>query len=87
VQEKMDPDWVGRGKTVTVEPVLRDGHLVVPTTPGLGVDIDEDFVAAHPSIRNTGLPGGAWPAGTEGATLYAQPRHPRAPAMRRWAAP
>ena len=39
--------------------------------------IDEDFVAANPSVRNVGLPSGGWPAGTEGATLYTQPRTPR----------
>jgi galactonate dehydratase len=87
VQEKMDPDWPGRGRTVTAEPVLRDGHLLVPEAPGLGVGIDEAFVAAHPSERNVGLPKGGWPAGTEGAGLYAQPRHPRAPALRRRGGP
>ena len=83
ILEKMDPDWEGRARTVTTEPVLRDGHLLVPDSPGLGVDIDEAFVAAHPSQRNVGLPAGGWPEGTEGATLYAQPRHPRAPALPR----
>jgi len=81
VLEKMDPDWDGRARTVTTGPVLADGHLRVPDAPGLGVDIDEAFVAAHPSQRNVGLPAGGWPEGTEAATLYAQPRHPRAPAL------
>jgi len=78
ILEKMDPDWPGRAQTVTAEPVLRDGHLLVPAAPGLGVGIDEAFVGAHPSLRNVGLPKGGWPAGTEGTGLYSQPRHPRA---------
>ena len=82
ILETMDPDWPGRAETVTARPELRDGWITVPDGPGLGVDIVEDFVAAHPSTRNVGLPGGQWPEGTEGATLYAQPRHARAVAVR-----
>lgn len=77
ILEKMDPDWPGRARVVTRGPELVDGHLIVPDAPGLGVEIDEDFVAAHPSTRNVGLPKGGWPAGTEEAGLYAQPRWPR----------
>ena len=77
----MDPDWHGRGLAVTAQPVLEGGHLLVPDAPGLGIDIDEGFVAAHPSERNVGLPSGGWPEGTEGATLYSQPRHPRRPML------
>jgi L-alanine-DL-glutamate epimerase-like enolase superfamily enzyme len=77
ILEKMDPDWPGRAQTVTSEPVLREGRLLVPEAPGLGVGIDEAFVAAHPSTRNVGLPKGGWPTGTEGAGLYSQPRCPR----------
>jgi galactonate dehydratase len=45
--------------------VLRDpwpvekGHLVVPDRPGLGVDLDEEALAASP-MRPRGVPGGAW---------------------------
>ncbi len=60
------------------QPVLQGGELLVPDAPGLGVGFDEAFVAAHPSTRNVGLPKGGWPAGTEEAGLYSQPRHPRA---------
>ena len=28
--------------------VLRDGHFELPTAPGLGVELDEDFVRQHP---------------------------------------
>ncbi|MGG5821336.1 mandelate racemase/muconate lactonizing enzyme family protein [Falsiroseomonas sp. HW251] len=78
ILERMDPDWPGRGETIKGgHPELRDGHVTLPTAPGLGVAIDEAFVAGNPSIRNVGLPSGGWPAGTEGATLYTQPRTPR----------
>jgi galactonate dehydratase len=78
VLERMDPDWPGRAETIRGgHPELHDGHVVLPTAPGLGVEIDEAFVAGNPSIRNVGLPSGGWPAGTEGATLYTQPRTPR----------
>jgi galactonate dehydratase len=82
ILEKMDPDWDGRAKVVP-PPVVRDGHVLVPDAPGLGIALDEAFCAAHPSIRNVGLPKGGWPAGTEDAGLYVQPRHPRAPALRK----
>jgi galactonate dehydratase len=81
ILERMDPDWPGRSRAVTVQPVLEGGELLVPDAPGLGVDIDEEFVAAHPSTRNVGLPAGGWPNGTDGATLYSQPRHPRRPML------
>lgn len=78
ILERMDPDWSGRDRVICGgTPELRDGHLMVPTGPGLGVHIDEAFVAANPSIRNVGLPSGGWPAGTEHAALYTQARTPR----------
>src|SRR5205807_3956637 len=33
---------------VTVPPLIEDGHLVLPTGPGWGADINEEFVRAHP---------------------------------------
>jgi len=38
-----------------------DGQLVVPDRPGLGVDLDEDALAASPP-RPVGVPRGAWAA-------------------------
>ena len=29
---------------------VRDGHLYLPDTPGLGVELDLDYVAAHPGL-------------------------------------
>ena len=40
---------------------VRDGHLEVPERPGLGVDLDEEALAASPP-RPIGVPRGAWAA-------------------------
>jgi galactonate dehydratase len=40
---------------------LEDGHLRVPDRPGLGVDLDEEALAASPA-RPLGVPTGAWAA-------------------------
>jgi galactonate dehydratase len=40
---------------------VEDGHLRVPDRPGLGVELDEDALAASP-MRPPGAPGGAWSA-------------------------
>lgn len=77
VLERMEPDWAGRAETLSTALVARDGHLEVPEGPGLGVRIDEAFVAAHPSVRNAGLPGGGWNAGTEHEAVYLQARRRR----------
>lgn len=41
--------------------IVRDGHLEVPESPGLGVDLDEEALAASPA-RPVGVPMGAWAA-------------------------
>jgi galactonate dehydratase len=41
--------------------IVRDGHLEVPDRPGLGVDLDEEALAASP-MRPVGIPRGAWAA-------------------------
>src|SRR5579883_242472 len=38
---------------------VKAGHLVVPERPGLGVELDEDAIAANPP-RPVGVPRGAW---------------------------
>lgn len=80
--ERMEPDWAGRGQAVTSALAASGGQLAVPEGPGLGVKIDAAFVAAHPSVRNAGLPGGGWNAGTEHETVYLQARRPRQPLTR-----
>jgi galactonate dehydratase len=66
VLERIEDDWDGRAKTVIPHPVSRDGYIDVPDRPGLGVEIDEDFVAQWPSEMNVSIPV------TEGAGSYAQ---------------
>ena len=56
ILERVEDDWEGRAKTVIPYPVQKDGFLTVPDAPGLGVDIDEDFVARYPSKGNVAMP-------------------------------
>ena len=37
---------------VTHPPVIEDGHILLPTGPGWGADIDEDVLRAHPFERS-----------------------------------
>ena len=37
-----------RDALVTNCPAIADGHLTVPTNPGLGTALNEEVVAAHP---------------------------------------
>ena len=50
----------------------------MPDAPGLGVDIDEDFVAQFPSEANVSIPvseaSGSYVEGTFGERLYVQTR-------------
>ena len=34
-------------RVITSYPVIEDGHLLAPTAPGLGVELDEEFVRKH----------------------------------------
>ena len=73
----MEPDWEGRARVALPRLGLEGGHVRVPDRPGLGVDIDEDFIAAHASTRNVAVPAGGWRPGTEGEHVYVQPRRGR----------
>jgi L-alanine-DL-glutamate epimerase-like enolase superfamily enzyme len=49
---EIDPDVVPWYEDlVTVKPVIRDGHLLLPSGPGWGTEIDEATVRAHPPRR------------------------------------
>jgi len=80
--ERIEDDWLGRAQTVIPHPVAEHGFLKVPDAPGLGVDIDEDFVARFPSMGNVSIPvteaSGAYVDGTYGEHVYVQTRLPRA---------
>jgi galactonate dehydratase len=82
ILERLEDDWEGRAKTVIPAPVSENGYLRVPDGPGLGVDIDEAFVAEHPSTRNISVPvtekSGSYEEGTFNEHLYVQTRLKRA---------
>ena len=72
--ERVEIDWAGRPTVITPAPVTVDGHIAVPTAPGLGVDIVESEIAKYPSNRNVGLGKGDYAAGTETESVYVQSR-------------
>jgi galactonate dehydratase len=72
--ERVEIDWPGRGEVITPVPKQVDGHLAVPNTPGLGVDIVEDAVARYPSRVNVGMGKGDYEPGTEREFVYVQTR-------------
>ncbi len=78
ILERIDDDWEGRKHTIVPHPVQQGGSLAVPNGPGLGCDIDEEFVARFPSDGNVSIPvpesGGAYAPGTHGERLYVQTR-------------
>ncbi len=76
--ERIDDDWDGRDQTIVPAPQQKDGALAVPDAPGLGVDIDEEFVARHPSAQNVSMAAGGYESGTEGEFVYMQTRLRRA---------
>jgi len=81
ILERFEDDWPGKHAVLTHALECRDGHIVVPDRPGLGIDIIEEFVAAHPSQRNCRLAisdgAGAYTPGTEEEAVYFQPRQGR----------
>jgi galactonate dehydratase len=80
ILERLDADWPGRARTVVPHPVQEGGSIAVPDAPGLGCDIDEDFVARFPSERNVAVPGSdrSYAEGTHQEHVYVQTRLRRA---------
>ena len=80
--ERIEDDWDGRDHTALPALHQHHGFLTVPTAPGLGVDIDEDFVARFPSQANVSIPvtpaSGAYAEGTFEEYVYVQTRLKRA---------
>jgi galactonate dehydratase len=81
ILERFEDDWPGKTGVLSHPLECVNGYLTVPDRPGLGVDIDEDFIAQHPSTRNCRLPitdgAGAYAPGTEDEAVYFQPRQGR----------
>ena len=78
ILERIEDDWAGRAQTVVPHPLQENGFLKVPDAPGLGVDIDEEFVKRFPSECNVSIPGamksGAYAEGTYDESVYVQTR-------------
>ncbi|CAN5804809.1 galactonate dehydratase [soil metagenome] len=81
ILERFEDDWPGKSAAMQPSLVCENGYIIVPNLPGLGIDIDEDFVDAHPSQRNCRLPvsvgSGAYAPGTEDEAVYYQARSSR----------
>jgi galactonate dehydratase len=60
---------------ITPLPEILEGHITVPDTPGLGVDIVEEAIAKYPSRGNVSMPSG------QEEMVYVRARRGRA----RWA--
>ncbi len=77
ILERIEDDWDGRARTIVPHPVQKDGYLAVRTRRASAADIDEDFVAAHPSEANISIPvtesSGSYAPGTFGEHVYVQP--------------
>jgi len=78
MMERLDPDWPGKDAVVTPALQTADGHIQVPERPGLGVDLVEDVIAAHPSLRNVAIASGGWQAPDEHGSTYHAMRRRRA---------
>jgi galactonate dehydratase len=81
ILERLDDDWPGRANTIVPHPQQVEGFITVPDAPGLGCDIDEAFVAKHPSTSNVSIPveagGTSYAPGTFGEHVYVQSRWQR----------
>ncbi|RVT42471.1 mandelate racemase/muconate lactonizing enzyme family protein [Sphingobium algorifonticola] len=82
IHERFLTDWPGREQAISQPLLLEDGHVVVPDRPGLGVELNHDFIEAHPPQRNVQAGGGhylgSYAPGTAEERLYVQPRRARA---------
>ena len=76
--ERIEYDWPGRNEVISAPPILENGSLIVPTAPGLGVDINEAAIARYPSQRNVSIAGGGYAPGTGDEFVYVQTRFRRA---------
>jgi len=76
--ERLEPDWSGRADAIQGQLEVSEGKVLVPQRVGLGVQINEAFVAAHPSTRNNAIAGGGWNEGTADESVYMQVRRGRA---------
>jgi galactonate dehydratase len=81
--ERLEFDWEGREDVITPAPKVVDGHIALPTAPGLGVDIVEDEIVKYPSRLNVRGDAGVYEPGTHAESVYFQVRRGRASSLRR----
>lgn len=74
IMEHLEDDVPQRYEVITPLPEISEGHITVPDTPGLGVDIVEQAIAKYPSRGNVSIP-------REEEMVYVRARRGRA----RWA--
>lgn len=82
ILERLHPDWSGRDEVLFPIIANKGGSLFAPSTPGLGVALNLEFIGQHPSRQNTAIATGGWNEGTEKETTYVQARRPRSPISR-----
>jgi galactonate dehydratase len=75
IMEHLEDDVPQRYEVVAPLPEIVDGHILVPDTPGLGVDLVEEAIAAYPAQGNIPV------LDPSEETLYVRARRGRA----RWA--
>jgi len=56
ILEHLEDDVPQRYEVMTGQPKIVDGHIIVPDTPGLGIDIVEEAIAKYPSSGNIAIP-------------------------------
>ena len=56
ILEHLEDDVPQRYEVITEQPIVENGHLIVPDKPGLGVDIVEEAIAKYPSEGNISSP-------------------------------
>jgi L-alanine-DL-glutamate epimerase-like enolase superfamily enzyme len=56
ILEHLADDVPQRYEVMTGQPEIVDSHIIVPDTPGLGVDIVEEAIARYPSQGNIAIP-------------------------------
>ena len=56
ILEHLADDVPQRYEVMTGHPVIENSHIVVPDTPGLGIDIVEEAIARYPSAGNVSMP-------------------------------
>lgn len=56
ILEHLVNDVPQRYEVMSGQPTIVDGHMIVPDTPGLGVDIDEKVIARYPPNPQPSMP-------------------------------